>query len=131
MIGEKGMIFSPDDGDQDLRTLVKLKGDKELVRLQNHERPKRFRRRSRATNSEARPTSASTGNGSRRARMENTMSPYSNFDIAAYLTEIILLGCVGLRVGKKLEWDGPAMMAKNAPEAAAVVKRQYRQGWQI
>jgi predicted dehydrogenase len=56
---------------------------------------------------------------------------YSNFDIAAYLTEIILLGCVALRVGKKLEWDGPGMKAKNAPEAAQFVKRQYRKGWSV
>ncbi|HKQ36549.1 MAG TPA: Gfo/Idh/MocA family oxidoreductase [Verrucomicrobiae bacterium] len=56
---------------------------------------------------------------------------YSNFDIAAYLTEIILLGCVALRTGKKLEWDGPAMKAKNAPEAAQYVKRHYRKGWEI
>ena len=58
-------------------------------------------------------------------------TPYSNFDIAAYLTEIILLGCVALRVGKKLEWDGPNMRAKNAPEAAQFVKRQYRKGWTL
>jgi len=38
-----------------------------------------------------------------------------NFDIAAYLTEIILLGCVALQTGKKLDWDGPGMKAKNAP----------------
>ncbi len=56
---------------------------------------------------------------------------YSNFDIAAYLTEIILLGCVALRVGKKLEWDGPNMRAKNAPEAAQYVKREYRKGWKL
>ena len=56
---------------------------------------------------------------------------YSNFDIAAYLTEIILLGCVALRVGKKLEWDGPGMKAKNAPEAARIVKREYRKGWAL
>jgi predicted dehydrogenase len=56
---------------------------------------------------------------------------YSNFDIAAYLTEIILLGCVALRTGKKLEWDGPKMKAKNAPESAQYVKRDYRKGWQI
>ena len=51
--------------------------------------------------------------------------------IAAYLTEIILLGCVALRVGKKLEWDGPNMRAKNAPEAAKFVKREYRKGWKL
>src|SRR5687768_15030884 len=49
---------------------------------------------------------------------------YSNFDVAAYLTEIILLGCVALQTGKKLEWDGPAMKAKNAPESAKYVKRK-------
>jgi predicted dehydrogenase len=56
---------------------------------------------------------------------------YSNFDVAAYLTEIILLGCVALQTGKKLEWDGPAMKAKNAPESAKYVKRKYRRGWEI
>jgi hypothetical protein len=55
---------------------------------------------------------------------------YSEFDIAAYLTEIILLGCIALRVGKKLEWDGPNMKATNAPEAAQFVKRNYRKGWE-
>jgi predicted dehydrogenase len=56
---------------------------------------------------------------------------YSNFDIAGYLTEIILLGCVAMQVGKKLEWDGPNMKAKNAPEAAQYVKREYRKGWTL
>ena len=58
-------------------------------------------------------------------------TPYSNFDIAAYLTEIILLGCVALRtgVGHELEWDGPNMRATNEPMAAQFVKRQNRTGW--
>ena len=56
---------------------------------------------------------------------------YSNFDIAAYLTEIILLGCVALRAGKKLEWDGPGMKARNCPEAAQFVKREYRAPWKL
>src|SRR5581483_1854649 len=55
---------------------------------------------------------------------------YSNFDIAAYLTEIILLGCVALRSGQKLEWDGPGMKAKNA-DVAQIVKRTYRTGWEV
>ena len=58
-------------------------------------------------------------------------SAYSNFDIAAYLTEIILLGCVALRTGTKLEWDGPKMRAKNTKEAAQYVKREYRQDWTL
>jgi hypothetical protein len=56
---------------------------------------------------------------------------YSNFDIAAYLTEIILLGCVALRVGEgvRVDWDGPNMKSKNLPEAAKFVKRNNRSGW--
>ena len=57
---------------------------------------------------------------------------YSNFDIAVYLTEIMLLGCVAMRVGKKLEWDGPNMRpANNAPEAAQFVHPEFRKGWEV
>lgn len=56
---------------------------------------------------------------------------FSNFDIAAYLTEIILLGCVAIRAGKKIEWDGPRMKSTNAPEVAKFVHREYRKGWTI
>lgn len=59
-------------------------------------------------------------------------TPYSNFEIAAYLTEIILLGCIATRVGvgKKLDWDGPNMKAKNM-DVAHLVKRDYRPGWTL
>ena len=56
---------------------------------------------------------------------------YSNFDIAAYLTEIILLGCVALRVGKQIDWDGPNMRSTNAPEAAQFVRRDTEKGWTL
>ena len=57
---------------------------------------------------------------------------YSNFDIAAYLTEIILLGCVALRLGagKKMDWDGPKMLSPSHPEAAQFVRRINRRGWE-
>ena len=58
--------------------------------------------------------------------MNGGRAAYSNFDNAAYLTEIILLGCIALRVGKKkMEWDGPNMKSPNTPEAAQYVKRDY------
>jgi hypothetical protein len=43
--------------------------------------------------------------------MKDGTPAYSNFDIAAYLAEVILLGCVALRVGegRRMEWDGPNM----------------------
>jgi predicted dehydrogenase len=56
---------------------------------------------------------------------------YSDFSIAAYLTEIILLGTVAIRAGKKIEWDGPNMRATNAPEADQFIRRTYREGWTV
>ena len=58
---------------------------------------------------------------------------YSNFDIAAYLTEIILLGCIALRIGpgNRMDWDGPKMRSPNQKAAAHFVKREYRRGWKL
>jgi hypothetical protein len=56
---------------------------------------------------------------------------YSRFDITARLTEIMLLGCVSLRAGQKIEWDGPKMVAKNCPQAAQFIRRQDRSGWAL
>jgi predicted dehydrogenase len=53
----------------------------------------------------------------------------SSFDYAALLTETILLGNIALRVGKKVEWDGPKMRSTNCPEANNYVRREYRKGW--
>jgi len=67
-----------------------------------------------------------------RAIMDNKPSiALSNFDYAAMLTETILLGNVAMRVGKKLEWDGPAMQVTNCPEAAQHIRPEYRKGWTL
>jgi predicted dehydrogenase len=55
----------------------------------------------------------------------------SNFEYAARLTEIILLGNVAMRVGKKIEWDGPAMKSPNCPEAERFVKKEYPKGYAL
>jgi predicted dehydrogenase len=57
--------------------------------------------------------------------------PYSSFDYAALLTETILLGNIALRTGKKLDWDGPNMKAKNCPEAEQFIRREYRKGYTL
>ncbi|MEM9478430.1 MAG: Gfo/Idh/MocA family oxidoreductase [Verrucomicrobiota bacterium] len=44
-------------------------------------------------------------------------------------TEVVLLGNLALRLGKKIEWDGPNMTATNAPEAAELIRRSYRKSW--
>lgn len=55
----------------------------------------------------------------------------SNFEYAAKLTEIVLLGNVALRTGKKIYWDYENMRAKNAPQAEKFIKETYRKGWEI
>jgi predicted dehydrogenase len=53
----------------------------------------------------------------------------SPFEYSAKLTEVMLLGVVALRAGKKILYDGPNMRITNAPEANQYLSRQYRQGW--
>jgi predicted dehydrogenase len=53
----------------------------------------------------------------------------SPFEYAAVLTEIMLLGIVSLRVGKKIEYDGVNMRVTNVPQANEFLQRQYREGW--
>jgi len=61
-----------------------------------------------------------------------TGSPTSaDFQYSGWLTEANHLGNVAYRVGKKLEWDAAALRATNAPEADALIRREYRQGWTL
>ncbi len=55
----------------------------------------------------------------------------SNFDVSGPLTEIVLLGNLALRTGRRLEWDGPNMKVTNFPEANKYVHREYREGWSL
>jgi hypothetical protein len=52
------------------------------------------------------------------------------FSYSGPLTEAVLLGNVSFRLdGAKLEWDAQAMRARNAPQARALLRREYREGW--
>ena len=55
----------------------------------------------------------------------------SNFEVSGPLTEIVLLGNLALRSGKRLEWDGPNMKVTNHPEANQYVTREYRKPWSL
>ena len=128
LLGDKGTLFSPSD--YGAQFFVKLKDEKEFVDSNVHEGVKAI--------AQAIPRNTFQGaSADVRHHLEwiaackGGKPGYSNFDIAAYLTEIILLGCVALRAGKKLEWDGPQMLAPNAPEAAHLIRREPRKGWQL
>ena len=54
-----------------------------------------------------------------------------NFDYSGMLTEANNLGNVAYRVGKKITWDSTKLEATNAPEAARIIRREYRHGWTL
>jgi len=55
----------------------------------------------------------------------------SNFDYAARLTELVLLGAVALQTGETIYWDGPSMKAINSPKAEPLIHGYFRKGWEI
>ena len=54
-----------------------------------------------------------------------------NFDYSGPLSEAVLLGSVAYRVGKRIEWDAAKLEATNAPEAAKLIRKAYRAGWEV
>ncbi len=52
-------------------------------------------------------------------------------DCAVPLTEIVLLGCIAVRTGGYLKWDGPNMRFTNSNAANKLVKPDYQNGWKL
>ena len=44
---------------------------------------------------------------------------------------IVLLGVLALRTNRRIEWDATNQKANGVPEADAIIKESYRQGWEI
>ena len=122
LIGTKGQIYTPNDYGSTY--YVSLNDEKKFKGSKNHEADKAI----------ANNYWKSPGHNQEWFDMMNGgRAAYSNFDNAAYLTEIILLGCIALQVGKnrKMEWDGPNMKSPNIKEAANYVKREYLNGYTL
>jgi hypothetical protein len=126
IIGDKGKLFSPDD--YGTKFFLALNGEKDFTPGDEHEAaravPQTIPRLPAKNLEEAHMEEWFT-------MMRDGTPSYSNFDIAAYLAEVILLGCVAERLGegRRMEWDGPNMTSPNLPEAAAFVTRHNRSGW--
>ncbi len=121
IIGDKGQLFSPDDYGG--RFHVRLEDEDEFTPGHRHpfarEVPESLPR--------------SPGHEQEWIDMIKGGEPaFANFETAAYLNEIILLGCIAQQIGegKPMEWDGPNMRSPNLPEAEQYVTREYRQGWE-
>jgi hypothetical protein len=121
IIGDKGQLFSPDDYGAEFYLV--LNGEKEFVPGDDHEAVK------------AVPQTIPRSPGHMKEwfqMMKEGVPAYSNFDIAGYLVEVILLGCVALRVGegRRMKWDGPSASSPNFPEASRFLQRHNRHGWE-
>jgi predicted dehydrogenase len=121
LIGEKGILFSPNDYGGSYRFAGEFAKDiEEAIKKVPESLPRNGK-----------------GDGGMKEEWVRAMRSgepkiaMSNFDYAGALTEFILLGNVAMRCGKKLEWNGVELKATNCPEAAQYVKREYRSGWTL
>ena len=55
----------------------------------------------------------------------------SHFAHSGPFSETVLLGNLAVRLNKKIKWDAKNLQVTNAPEAAEMIKRVYRKGWEI
>lgn len=120
IIGDKGKLFSQDDYGG--KPYVMLNGEKGYRDAGQHEACKAI----------PQVVPRSPGHVEEWFEMMKGGSPaYSNFEIAAYLNEVILLGCIAQQVGEgqSIDWDGPNMKSTNNDRANQFVKRDYREGW--
>jgi predicted dehydrogenase len=113
MVGEKGMLFSPDD----------YGGHAFILRGSEIEE----------VGGGPQKLPNSPGHQAEWIRAAKGGPPaMSNFDYAGPLTETVLLGNVAIRAqGKKLLWDGPNLKITNVPEANQYLRREYRSGWSL
>jgi len=54
-----------------------------------------------------------------------------DFEYSGNLIEQMLLGMVAYRAGKEIEYDAVAGKVTNSPEADALLRRAYREGWTL
>jgi hypothetical protein len=129
MVGEKGILYSPDDYGAEFQLLPKeefadYKGPEESI-------PRRGKQ---PGGKDAKGNDVNIDEWMKiewLAAARGGPKAYSNFDYAGMLTEFILLGNIAIRTGKKLEWDGPKMKFTNAPDADKYLHYQYREGWTL
>jgi hypothetical protein len=79
-------------------------------------------------------------NDSERSHLENHFAEWlaacrgegttlSNFGYAGPMTESLLLGNLAVRVGQRIDWDGPGLRITNNEAANQFVNKSYRDGW--
>jgi hypothetical protein len=129
LIGDQGQIFSPDDyGEQ---FYVKRGDDAKFIHYKKYAPL--------AAIPQTIPRNDLPGDSDHKHHQEwiaaikagDPGKCYSRFEIGSQLTELVLLGCVSLRAGRKIEWDASAMRAKHYPQADPLIRRENRAGWEL
>jgi len=57
--------------------------------------------------------------------------PGSSFDYSGPFTEMVNFGNLTVRTGKKLHWDNINGKVTNDNDAAALISKEYRKGWEL
>ena len=57
--------------------------------------------------------------------------PGSSFDYSGPFTEMVNFGNLTVRTGKKLEWDAVKGQVTNDKDAATLISKEYRKGWEL
>lgn len=119
LVGEKGILYSPDDYGAKFQITPKA-----LAEGKNFDTPEKL------------PVNGGGDQGMKTEWVEAIKAgkpeiAYSNFDYASLLTEAFLLGNVAIRCGKMLEWDGPGLKVTNHEEANHLIQTEYRRGWEV
>jgi predicted dehydrogenase len=127
LVGDKGLLFSPDD--YGARFFIKLWDEDDLTPGMQHEAVSQIPRTI--------PRNRFKGDSGLRhaqewiAACKGEGACYSDFKMAAELTETLLLGCAAMHSDHKLRWDPKGMRFEDAPDLDSLLKREYRSGWTL
>lgn len=119
MVGEKGCIYS---SHWNTGAMIRLEGELRLTDVLRHPATRDI------------PQSLPRSKGHAREWIDACRGegrPFSEFDIGGKLTEIGLAGVLAIRTGRDLDWDGEMMEARNAPEAARLIRTEHRTKWLV
>jgi predicted dehydrogenase len=124
LVGEKGSLFSPNDYGAKFR-LTPEKDFAEVKMARPEKGPE-------GTASEREVDAFMKKEWAEAIRAGKPALASSNFDYAARLTEAMLLGNIAVRfAGQRLEWDAAKLKFTNSNDASALVRTEYRKGWDL
>lgn len=123
LVGEKGVLFSPNDYGADFR----LTPEKDFANVKTTAKPETI-----PLGTDGDEDSYMKKEWADAIRAGKPTVAYSNFDYAAQLTETMLLGNIAVRFGgQKLDWDAAKLRFTNSEAATKLVSKEYRKGWDI